>query len=93
MNEMIERVARALCVARGINPDHIGELPSEHGEAVSDHAFPQWRLHIKLARASIAAMREPLRKMANAAFHEVGHVDDQEDLENCWKAMIDEALK
>lgn len=51
---MIERVARALCVERGQDPDY---SPPD--------CTPNWLEHVSDARAAIEAMREPTDGMVD----------------------------
>jgi len=76
MSEMVERVARALVVLEPRQND-----PS-----------PSWILerNIRLARAAIAAMREPTETMVFSA-ESSGRTWD--DVRANWRAMIDEALR
>jgi len=76
MSEMIERVARTLCVANGEDPDK----PSG--------AFGEWwKSYENEARAAIEAMREPTDVMVGAAvsYKSAGVID-------IWQTMIDFAL-
>jgi hypothetical protein len=79
MNEMIERVARALCLRRGKID---GE--SDLGDYVERH----WSCHTEEARDAIAAMREPTEAMVEAA----GDAKNS-DWDEIWHPMIDAALK
>lgn len=78
MNEMIERVARAICKADGQDPDHEGEL--------TDEGTFQWQSYVTDARAAIEAMREPTKAMIAACYPD-------EDAGLIWRDMIDAALK
>lgn len=72
MSEMVERVALAMQEkAEGPTHGNFGERPHES--------------YVKLARAAIAAMREPTEAMLERGDH--GTSADG------WAAMIDEALK
>lgn len=51
--EMVERVARAMCRAAGIDPDFRGEILSATGGKA------KWEYEVPSARAAIEAMREP----------------------------------
>jgi hypothetical protein len=75
---VIERVARAICLA-GVIPDDIRtECDSICGMCRDE------------ARAAIAAMREPTEAMLGTAFH--GHMESDE-ARDIYQAMIDEALR
>ena len=79
MGEMIERVARAITVAEGDDPDGgTGSLLNE-GEVWWQHRIPQ-------ARAAIEAMREPTKEISAMSYC-------ADNAENLWPAMIDAALK
>jgi hypothetical protein len=93
MSEMIERVARALCVdAHGgnLSPDAILTC----GPA-SEVGQPAWKFFEKRAHAAITAMREPTKEMLRAGFVRVNVSTEErpEGLLNPWHGMIDEALK
>ena len=66
MSEMIERVAKALCVADGFDPDGlIAYAKAGRPEAVED-----WKQYQRRARAAIKAMREPTRAMMDCLYDE-----------------------
>lgn len=73
MSEMIERVARALA-----KQDAYPDLPNEP-------AWPGWR---EVARAAIAAMREPTEAMRIKG----RYANEMSDATATWRAMIDAAL-
>jgi hypothetical protein len=75
---LIERVARAICKARGVDPD--GVIANR----------PAWKLYIPEARASILAMREPTMEMVEAG--RIKYCT-KEQTRRLWAAMIDEALR
>lgn len=82
--EMIERVARAICLADGAEEDGIQLVP---GETYRDYA-----------RAAIEAMREPTRHMAHVGGvtvqDETMATDGLSQHIACeaWREMIDAAL-
>lgn len=84
--ELVERIARAICLANGENPDEICEDWMKE--------FSGWRGYVEEARAAIAAMREPTGAMIREG---IINIDCQEVLTPApgpiWQAMIDEALK
>ena len=87
MSEMVERVARAICLA------------SDWGKAHPEHVDKTWPAWEPEARAAIEAMREPTIKMASQGLKEwqcatdTGDLDtDAHDMELIWKAMIQAAL-
>jgi len=75
---MIERVARAMLATGPLTWDQI------HPKSQSDY--------IKMARAAIAAMREPSEAMIKEGAYGSGE-DSAGVACGAWKAMIDEALK
>jgi hypothetical protein len=88
MSEMVERVAKAICLA-------------DHGYDVSSDLAPivtgQYNAR---ARAAIAAMREPTDDVRQALGHIDEHVDKHSRTEHgirvagsvCWQRGIDAAL-
>lgn len=62
MNEMVERVARAICV------EDIGGDPDQLWNA--EHPQPRWTLYVLHARAAIAAMPPPTEAIIDAALAE-----------------------
>ena len=98
-NPMIERVARALCVADGYSPDSTCDA----GVDGDPDAIYTWAGYRPMAMAAIAAMREPTAAMSEAGeraelpggqfgenFRESSVMED--DAAEVWRAMIDEAL-
>lgn len=88
-NEMIERVARALTLHEGSDPD---------GPTTIADRPKRWMLVIEDARAAIEAMREPTEAMVAHAHEEFdlapfGIFPGPFTLEKVWRAMVDEALK
>lgn len=78
MNEMVERAARALCVADNCNPDAVHD-----GE-------PAWKDWAADVITVIAAMREPTQEMLWAGS---GSSERDATCASSWRAMIDAALK
>lgn len=74
---MVERAARAICKAEGIDPDFRDEILSARG------GCPQWRYEIDAARAAIGAMRMT---------HLPGDSMDIINAKRAWNAGIDAAL-
>ena len=104
MNEMVERVARALVVARN---EHVSKetgdgIPASGWENLTDRAHQHYFL---LARAAIEAMRVLTKGMIGAVGvvrlpsydgSERQHAYDivsEEDIQALHEAMIDEALR
>lgn len=82
MSEMIERVARAMCVANGWDPDKDDEVLAPEGAL-------NWNLYEKHARAAVEAMRKPTADEQGTAWGTSVYGDELND----WQAMIDEALR
>lgn len=94
MSEMIERVARWLCISKHLNPDEMSTLGYAPGEGVW---APLWMGYENPARSIIGLMREPTeamlaegQDMAGVAWDH-GGVEDDASL-TVWQAMIDAAL-
>jgi hypothetical protein len=102
---MVERVARAMCVAVGHDPDSDWR---NGGDAMLGVEIPasraqRWRLYEAQARAAIEAMREPTPAMLEASQEtrrdclqwssEPGEGLDDVDFEPAWQVMIDAALR
>jgi hypothetical protein len=80
IGEMIERVARAMCVI-AIGGEYDGPTPR------------MWR---ECARAAIEAMREPTKEMLHQGQWPISPGNEEETIDiadNVWRYMIDEALK
>lgn len=87
--DMVEKVARAICVADGLAPD---ALPNED---FADGSEVMWMTCRDVARAAIAAMREPTEAMVRSVVREV-YPNDQGlsefEAADIWGNMIDAAL-
>ena len=81
MSEMIERVARTMC-------RHWLEADYE-GENVDRLVNREWSAWEPIARAAIAAMREPTLGMTDAGYMAS---DEHHTMAAAWQAMIDAAL-
>ena len=81
MSEMIEKVARAMCLSR--KPNH----PSLNDDDRWWKTHGSREAYLGLARAAIEAMREPTEAML-AAGRRNNHPRDEET----WRTMIDAAL-
>jgi hypothetical protein len=79
---MIERIARALCISQGENPDQ----PTPHHKTVDFI----WQHYRKDARAVLEAMMEPTDQMVKAAFDVFA---SENDAKANWYCMIEAALK
>ncbi|HEV7286512.1 MAG TPA: hypothetical protein VGN75_16780 [Kaistia sp.] len=95
MSEMVEKVARAICVGRGLNPDECTFGTAWANDAGSGYKCSQrrWEKYKSDALAAIAAMREPTAEMKAA---EGAHWDYSchtcGGLAEGWDIMIDAAL-
>lgn len=92
MADMVEKVARAICRADGVDPDAIG-----YGLGVQmpkDAEYPLWKAREAQARAAIEAMRTPTEAMRRAGTAAMPVCFDEEaGAISCWQAMIDAILK
>ena len=77
MSTMIERVARVIR-RNELEPTYVG--PSYQLESIIDLT---WQSALPIARAAIAAMREPTEEMLNAWIRAPGAI------KGGWQAMID----
>ena len=81
--DMVEKAARAICMAEGIPPD-------DTGPEIGTRAWEAW---VETARAAIAVMREPTPEMVEAGWEEImGFGAMRSNVEWTWGAMIDAAL-
>ena len=82
MNEMVERVARAILAE------------SQNMGALAHHLKGRNAIETRLAQAAIEAMREPTESMRIAAIKTPlpAFVDDIPLYEKIWRGMIDAAL-
>lgn len=88
--KMVERVARAICVARGHNPD--GPTCDVFIPGDPDACMP-WAGFRKEARAAIEAMREPIPVVMDEAPIRRGIGIGSFTAAEAWRAMIDAALE
>lgn len=88
MSEMIERVARAMreFIETPLPNNTIPPTMIDLTVVSAGSLECVWEM---LAKAAIAAMREPTEEMVYEAQAQRGH----QDAESCWSAMIDAALK
>jgi hypothetical protein len=92
MNEMVERVARALYEARWGG----GDWDTLAKQRNAEFEIAKW---MPMALAAIAAMREPTAKMAEAGEDTLTSWDQDDgnrcecDAKKVWPAMIDAALR
>lgn len=64
-SDMIEKAARAMCEAQGIDPDHICIGVGQ--KMPLGNRYPAFEYRIPDARAAIAALRQPTPEMIHAA--------------------------
>lgn len=100
---MIERMARALCIKAGADPDSLWAAP-ENGEPslvmniarAGGPQWPAWRWWAPSARVAIEAMREPTPAMVEAGGGECCNTERWDDQSYeppaIWRDMIDAAL-
>ena len=101
MTEMIERVARAICAAEGIDPDArrrsaaaIRMMMSDGREwDNSEDLGAEWEEWVPQARAAIEAMREPTPGMRWPMSYAAWHSGSGQDIANVWRSGVDAALK
>ena len=90
MSEMIERVARALC-------NRLESVSSDDGNTLDDWMKGHGDYYRSLAKAAIEVLREPTPKMKSLGAKSIGKsmgIENHTERSNqCWQAMIDEALK
>ncbi len=98
VNDLVERVARALCIADREDPDAMVStlVPTYRGSDRMKFAeVPAWTKRVKAARAAIEAMREPTDAMIEAGGNKFSwehELDEQAQLRAAWPAAIDAAL-
>jgi len=106
MSEMVERVARAICVAHGVNPDAPTPVFETFRDSFGGFAAmqtgrtePSWHREKKAARAAIEAMREPTEEMLAAGQWTISDnltvsvcVENNRKAREIWQSMIDAAL-
>lgn len=95
MNEMLERVARAICKSvDGRNPDHLiavyEDRPLVGGGIMIPIHKRDWENYLTQARAAIAAMREPTNEMFLAMEQSGVSFQTQQRM---WPAVVDVMLK
>jgi hypothetical protein len=92
---MIERVARAMAKADGLDPDYcvMGEGGiSTAGVSFSRCYMVRWQNYAAKARAAIEAMREPTEAMEHAGFEAYLDAEAPHEAGPVYQAMIDAAL-
>lgn len=93
-NSPIERAARALCEARGLDPNERVSRGLGFQRAVTDvrpavPSWPRWESVVEEVLAVVAALREPSPDMLTAAPGGDGFPVYPEDI---WRALIDKLL-
>lgn len=93
---MLERVARALCVADGFDPDEDWrQVPGgPFAEvAIPDEERPRWTRYRNAARAAITALMEPDEGMVEAGGSAPGAVSEMdEDGATIYPAVVYRAM-
>lgn len=95
MSEMVERACRVICKSGKFECGQGCCAPicmEALGEARKSCSHVEL-VHGVLARAVIAAMREPTASMINAGIAEINALTPGTTPEACWRGMIDEILK
>jgi hypothetical protein len=88
---MLEKAARAMCVADGFDPDGLIAY-AKSGHAVSRR---EWGIYLARARAALTALLEPSEAMAAAGADNLfaaANDDWSDDARVIWRAMIQAAL-
>ena len=103
MNEMVERVAKALARCAGgriVGPGQSAATREFAWEAdgghISHYVERHWHEYVGAATFAIEAMREPTAAMTWAGSQESSYDDLQlgtDHMADIWRAMIDAALK
>lgn len=92
MNEMVERVARAICLQAELDDGY-----ADNTVLRGSIEMGMWRNYVNPARAAIAAMRDPDETMLKAvrdwSYKKYGKPIGNDAAVGCWQAMIDAALK
>ena len=83
---MVERVARAICVSEGRDPD--ADFMRIPGPMTGSKV---WTEYVRRARAAIEAMREPTDEMVGAKNSAEPHYESY--FRERYRAAIDEVLK
>lgn len=83
MNEMIERVAKA--IVKSYLKSEVPEASNEDIDKAVNRCYHEWIVH---AKDAIQAMRDPTQDMINA-YYDSNYGDPVPG----WQTMIDEALK
>lgn len=81
MSDMVEKVARAVCIALGHEPEEW---------AYSERVRERCR---RIARAAMQAMREPTKAMLQAGRLNDSEDGASGNPESIWQAMVNAALK
>lgn len=93
MSEMVERVARAVYEKIALDPDW-DDAPLTEDQRVAQDDDPSQEACRAIARAAIAAMRDPTEGMCLAGQEAKLTIDfGKPPNGGIWRAMIDAALK
>lgn len=88
----VERVARAICEALGVDPDAPNPLDLSH------KGLTMWRHHVPAAVAALEEIREPTEEMIKALWpgeegiHALRFADKKHVAVDGWRLMIDAAV-
>jgi hypothetical protein len=94
MTSPLERAARALCLADGLDPDRKFKS-SDWSEGTAPHEFA-WHEYLPKARAVLTAIREPSGEMLGEVHDTLLYAVKGEELDTArtvWDRMIDMALE
>jgi hypothetical protein len=89
----LDRAARALCLADGLDPDRKFKS-SDWSEGTAPHEFA-WHEYLPKARAVLEALREPSGEMLGEVHDTLLYAVKGEELDTArtvWDRMIDAAL-
>ena len=90
---MIEKIARAICVLLRRDPDFQGIQSPWDDKVPMPPNYKQWMNYSEEAKAAIEAMREPTKQMIKAGDEEIpDNMGYKNDAKGVYKAMIDKAL-
>jgi hypothetical protein len=106
MSEMIERMARLMCMQDGGTPDRVAfvGMPEYAPRSLTfvpnedwNKPRPSWEFYIPLARTALDAMRDPTATMCEASlkqdYAEADKFGSYAGPIERWNAMIDAVLK
>lgn len=86
---MVERVARAICMSQGEDPETLDVRRICDRE---NNPLPLWHWYVEQAEAAIKAMRDPTPEMLKRAHGARRFIAEETNSLRTWEAMIDAAL-